>query len=148
MRKEITELKKAAKDVSNPGNNKAEVTKLKKALKESEEKVEKVTMEKVKVEAESKMVSRMNSNLETMLAMFRGAGVMQQAVAAPPVSPGAVLPPSFINSKDKDMGNNKRKCYKYEKDQCSDRNCAFFHPTVLCPDFSKNDICRERSCQM
>ena len=155
MRKEIDDLKNAAKDNTNPSNNKGEVAKLKKALKESEEKVEKVTMDKVRIEAESKMVSRMNSNLEAMLSMFRGAGVMSQAevwraAAAPPVSPGATLPPSSSHSqdKDRDASNKKRKCYKYEKDQCSDSNCAFFHPTVLCPGFNKNGICRERSCQM
>ena len=149
MRKEIDELKNAAKDVSNPGNNKGEVAKLKKALKESEEKVEKVTMEKVRVDAESRIVQRMNSNLESMLAMFRGAGVMQQAGAAPPVSLVAALPPSSIHSQDKDKDiNKKRKCYKFDKNQCNDVNCAFFHPTVLCPDFSRNGVCRERSCQM
>ena len=77
--------------LSNPGNNKGEVAKLKKALKESEEKVEKVTIDKVRVDVESRIVQRMNSNLESMLAMFRGAGVMQQAGAAPPVSLAATL---------------------------------------------------------
>ena len=26
-------------------------------------------------------------------------------------------------------------------------NCNFLHPDVLCPDFSRNGVCRERNCQ-
>ena len=143
MMKEINELRNAAKDNANSNGNKNEVNKLKKALKEAEDKIEKVTLEKVRVEAESNMTARMNTNLETMLAMYQGGGVR---AAVSPASPGLAPAPSLGpgQHKDRDM---PRKCYKFEKGQCNVANCKFLHPDVVCQDFARNGMCRERNCQ-
>ena len=127
MIKKLKELRETVKENATPNNNKNKVNELKKALKEAEEKIEKVTLEKVRVEAESKMTARMNTNLEAMLAMYQGGGAR---AAVSPVSPGLVPAPSpgLGQHKDRDVA---RKYYKFEKGQCNMANCNFLHPDSL-----------------
>ena len=105
MKDELSELRKAVKDKMIPNSNKAEVNKLKKALKESEDKVEKVTIEKVKHETEAKMMTRMNQNLEQMLAMIQKTGSVQVT----PLSPAATAPAA---DSSRETDKRKFKCYK------------------------------------
>ena len=112
---------------------------MKKALKESEEKVEKVTIDKVKHETEAKMMTMMNQNLEQMLAMIQKTGSVQVA----PLSPAATAPAA---DSSRETDKRKFKCYKYEKGLCKDEHCNFSHPTELCEEFSKKGLCNERSC--
>ena len=105
--------------------------------------MEKVTMEKVKFETEAKMTTRMNQNLEQMLAMIQKTGSVQVT----PLSPAATTPAGdSSNKRESDIGNKKYKCYKFEKGQCKADNCSLFHPTELCEEFSSRGICNERSC--
>ena len=60
----LKEFRDEAKVKAGPNNDKAELINLKKALKESKDNEKKITLEKVRVEAEAKMTERMNSNLE------------------------------------------------------------------------------------
>ena len=138
-----------AKDRSGPNPSKAEVNKLKKALKESEDKVEKVTMEKVKFETESKMMARMNSNLEQMLAMMKGNREGAMGPATPSMSSIATTTTAAATGDSQarmDIKKRTGKCYKFEKGQCNNENCNFLHPEEVCEVFSRNGVCRERSC--
>ena len=45
-----------------------------------------------------------------------------------------------------DSQKKSNKCYKYEKDKCNNEKCKFFHPKEVCEEFSRNGVCRERSC--
>ena len=149
LRKELEELRDSGKEKNVPNPTKTENNKLKKALKESEDKVEKITMEKVKAESEAKMTARMNSNLEQMLNLLKG----NMEGAKGPVSPrmtnmttAATVAATGDSQARMDIMKRKGKCYKFEKGQCNNESCSFLHPEEVCEVFSRNGVCKERSC--
>ena len=122
-----------------------------KALKESKDKVEKTTLEKIKAESDNKMTARVNSNLKQMMTMMKGRTEWARGLASSAVSPSTTAAlgawgAGMSSQARTDDVRNKGKCYKYEKGQCSDQACNFLHPEEVCEVFARNGIYRERSC--
>ena len=149
LTEELKELRKAAKDKLGPNTYKAKINKLKKALKESEDKMEKVTIEKVKFETEAKMTARMNSNLEQVLAMMKGKTEGAMGPASPSMLSIFSTDTAVATGNILARGNivkRKGKCHKFEKGQCKSENCGFLHPEEVCEVFARNGVYKERSC--
>ena len=153
MTKLVEQYRKLRTETNKPteSDTKMEVNEMKKNLKEAEEKLEKITLEKTFFEAEAKRNSRIVDNLSTLLQIEReraeavapqGATTARAAssatVTAGPATAtvGPAIAPRF----------SSRKCFKFERGQCKAKNCPFVHPTSDCPEFSRNGICRDRDC--
>ena len=150
LTEELKEVRKAApaKDKSGPNTSKAEINNLKKALKDSEDKVEKVTIEKVEFEKEAKMMARMNSNLEQVLAMMKGKTEGTRGPDSPSMSSIVSTATAAATGDLLARGNivkRKGKCYKFEKGQCRSENCGFLHPEEVCKLGLRQELCVQRA---
>ena len=157
MIKELHKMRQAENE-SEKTNTKTELNKLKKTLKESEEKIEKLTMEKTFFESEAKRNGRIVDNLSSLLQLEREGVEAPRATVAPwetapttyataTAAPATTTKTSLNNGvEEKETRYPDKKCYKFERGQCKARSCSFLHPTALCQEFSRSGVCRERDC--
>ena len=146
-------------------NSNATADDMKKNLKDAEEKLEKMTLEKSYFETEAKRNSRVIDNLSTLLQLEResvgtvthkGAtasgdstttgAAMATTTAASMASTTAAAMDSTTAASTGALRFPVKKCFKFEQGQCKIRNCSFLHPTTACPEFSRSGVCRDREC--
>ena len=130
-------------------------------MKEAEEKLEKMTLERSHFEAEAKRNSRIVDNLSALLQIEREraeaaapqgattaarvATSVSASAAATTVSALAAASTTAASAASAPRFPDK-KCFKFERGQCKSKNCAFVHPTSCCAEFSRTGICRDRDC--
>ena len=106
-------------------------------------------MEKVKAESDARMTARMNSNMEQMMNLMKGNMEATKRQASPRMTSSASMSTEAATGDSEarvDTGKRKGKCYKFEKGHCNSENCGFLHPEEVCEVFSRNGVCRKRSC--
>ena len=145
LMQELHKLRESAK-ANDKTNNKTELAKVKKNLKEAGEKLEAISLEKTFFEAEAKRNSRIVDNLSTLLQLEREGAEAPRGVAAAhtPTTPAPAAPVKAAQEKETKYPN--KKCFKFERGMCKVVSCPFFHPTQVCETFSKSGVCKVRDC--